>query len=339
MLTVLTPTGERPEAFELCQRMMARQTYNGPVIWIVVDDGRTPSGVWLKRAKWNVEIIRPEPLWAPGQNTQGRNLLAGLARVGPDTVLTIVEDDDYYAPEWLQWVADHSREAELIGEGDAIYYNVRRRKYRRLSNTEHASLRCTAIRGAAIETFRDVLAVPYRYYDLRLWAQHKDRKVFERRLTVGMKALPGRAGIALGHDGKGNDDKDGTQLRALIGDDADWYLPFYQEGRIMDKLIVSKPFRYNRRDWKVGEEFIPVKRIDGELHMHAGKVRKDERKTLTAKPPANRVLQVKNQEAKLVETIIEKAPEPALAPAMADPVGDEDKKPAKPEAKRTFSRK
>lgn len=309
-LTVLTPTGERPEAFALCQRMMQRQTYKGPVKWIVVDDGRKPVNVRIKRRNWRVEVIRPEPQWTLGANTQGRNLRAGIDAITADAVLTVVEDDDSYAPQWLQWVADHAGDAELIGEGTAVYYNVRRRRWRQLGNTEHASLRCTAMRGAAIDTFREVLAMPYRYYDLRLWARHEDRKVFPRRLTVGIKEMPGRPGIALGHDGRGNNDADGTKLRELIGDDADWYLPFYNKECAMEKLIVTKAFRYAKRNWKPGEEFKPEKRLDGELHVHAHKVK---RVAASVPPPSpRRELRVETQVEKMREETIVKADDTAL---------------------------
>lgn len=312
MLTILTPTGERLEAFALCARMMARQTYKRPVHWIIVDDGREP--VPLPRIRnWRIEIIRPEPLWVPGANTQGRNLRAGLDAMASDAVLTVVEDDDYYASGWLQWVADNAPSAELIGEGEAIYYNVRRRRWRQLGNTEHASLRCSAMRGAAIDAFRDVLATPYRYYDLKLWAQHGDRKVFPRRLTVGMKGMPGRPGIALGHDGRGNDDASAAKLCELIGDDADWYLPFFDKEGAMEKLIVTKPFRYAKRNWRVGEEFQPESRLDGELHMHARKVKKV---SVSAPPSPRRELRVETQTEKMhAETVVKTdAPDDAEKP-------------------------
>ena len=42
MIQLLTPTGMRPEAFALCERWMAAQTYDGPCTWFVVDDGAVP---------------------------------------------------------------------------------------------------------------------------------------------------------------------------------------------------------------------------------------------------------------------------------------------------------
>lgn len=285
---------------------MARQSYSGPVRWIIVDDGEVPSSVTIKRSKWTVEIIRPQPFWTPGNNTQGRNLALAMERVGRDDLAVFIEDDDWYHAHWLDQIAAAAKQAELIGEANAIYYNVRSRKWRELRNYEHASLRCSAIHGRALDTFREVLKTPYDYYDMRLWRLHSDKHLFESRLTVGMKAMPGRTGIALGHDGvRGAFDKDGDKLRSLVGDDADWYLQLYQESP-MNKWIVTKPFRYNKRNWKVGEQFVPLKRIDAELHAHAKKV---ELRADTLAP--SRKLKVENQTAKAAQVIVEKAPEPA----------------------------
>lgn len=317
MITVLTPTGERPEAFDLCQKQMQRQTYQGPVRWIVIDDGEVPSSVTLQRRNWTVEVIRPEPFWKPGDNTQGRNLKAGLELAGPDCLLTVVEDDDWYHPDWLQYVADNAHRAELVGEGRAIYYNVRGRVWRNLGNTEHASLRCSFMRGDALKSFAKSLETPTRYYDLRLWGLHADKCVTDSRLTVGMKGLPGRPGIATGHDGiRGNYDPNGEHLRSLIGEDADWYLPFYRTSN-MKKPIVTRAFRHEHRNWKVGEEFTPKNRFAIELHVHAQKV-----EWRNVDPAPKREMKIERPAVKMQQAIVEKAP-PAVETAP-EPVEDQE---------------
>lgn len=324
MLTIITPTGERPQAFELCQRMLMRQSYTGPVRWLVVDDGEVPQKVTLKRRGWSVDVIRPEPFWKTGDNTQGRNILAALDRVGADDLVVFWEDDDWYSPDWLSEVRRQSERAELVGECDAVYYNVFLRKWSQIRNYEHASLRCSALRGRAIETMREVieedqrLPRPYRYYDMKLWKRHDDKAVFEGNLTVGIKGLPGRAGIALGHDDiRGKFDPEGKDLRALIGGDAEWYLPFYKELKMTKtKYFVTRDFRLYGQDWKVGEEFVPKARIDAELHMHAKKV---ERRTVTVKKaPAARAFKVQDQEQKLQSEVIEKAADTEEAQPVDD---------------------
>lgn len=313
MLTVITPTGERPEAFDLCQRMLRRQTYAGPVHWIVVDDGQKPQKVSLSRKGWRVTVLRPEPFWSPGQNTQGRNLKAALEVADVESIVTVWEDDDWYHQDWLQWIVDHIDQAELIGEANAIYYNVRSRRWRALRNDEHASLRCSAMRGAAIETFADVLTRPNKYYDLRLWARHESKRAIPGGLTLGMKSMPGRPGIALGHEEhRGNLDPHLKKLRELIGDDADWYAKFSEELKMPRKQpVVIRPFRYARRDYMPGDVFDAVKRIDVELHIHAKKVElRDVEKPTKERSPARQMV-VETQEQKLADEISVKGQDPS----------------------------
>lgn len=100
MLTLLTATGARPHAWAICQRLMHAQRYGGLIRWIIVDDGPEPQPVTFQRVGWRVDIVRPQPCWQPGQNTQARNLLSGLALVPDDDArIAIIEDDDHYAPD------------------------------------------------------------------------------------------------------------------------------------------------------------------------------------------------------------------------------------------------
>jgi hypothetical protein len=227
VLTLLTATGARPEAWALCERLMARQDYAGPVHWIIVDDGPEPQPVTFQREGWTLDVIRPEPHWQPGQNTQSRNLRVGLRDVEPDARLVIIEDDDWYRSDWLRTVDTALQERELVGEYRARYYNVSTRRGKQLSNTQHASLCSTAMRGAAIDTFRWSCERHAKFIDLELWRKHRSRYLFGGGRVCGIKGLPGRGGIGIGHskDFAGTHDPDGRILREWIGDDADLYLP------------------------------------------------------------------------------------------------------------------
>lgn len=74
MLTLLTATGARPQAWAICERLMMAQDYSGPVRWVIVDDGKEAQPVTFERDGWTLEVIRPAPYWRQGQNTQARNL-------------------------------------------------------------------------------------------------------------------------------------------------------------------------------------------------------------------------------------------------------------------------
>ncbi len=226
MLTLLTATGARPEAWAICERLMLRQDYAGPVHWIIVDDGPMAQPVTFKRKGWTLQVIRPLPEWKPGQNTQARNLLAGLRDVDCRDRLVIIEDDDHYAPDWLRIADAALTAAELVGEFRARYYNIRLRRARQLSNTAHASLCSTAMRGEAIEAFRHACESGTKFIDLKLWHHHGSRYLFGGNRVCGIKGLPGRGGIGMGHaaDFAGTADPDGRILRDWVGDDASLYL-------------------------------------------------------------------------------------------------------------------
>lgn len=221
MLTLLTVTGERPQAFALCERWMAAQTYTGQVRWVIVDDGRTAQEINFEpqRGIWHVEVYRPDPPWQPGQNTQARNLLAGLSVIKNSERLVIIEDDDYYAPGWLETVDKQLDKAQLVGETNARYYNVGKRIGKEMQNKTHSSLCSTAMRDQAIETFRSVCRPKIQFIDILLWQAHSDCHLFPGHQVVGIKGLPGRQGIGMGHDKKftGVRDNDGKLLIEWVG--------------------------------------------------------------------------------------------------------------------------
>lgn len=226
MLTLLTATGGRPAAFALLEKMMLAQTYAGPVRWIIVDDVHPAQPITFERDGWELVVIYPDPLWKPGENTQARNLLAGLAVVPADAKLVIVEDDDHYKPDWLDVVDKWLERAELVGECEARYYNVATKQGRQLSNRNHASLCSTAMRGGAIKTFRTVCKTAIKFIDIELWRQTRSRMLFTGSRVTGIKGMPGRGGIGMGHkrDFMGRQDPNGELLRSWIGANAEWYL-------------------------------------------------------------------------------------------------------------------
>ncbi|MEM6413191.1 MAG: hypothetical protein AAF720_00855 [Pseudomonadota bacterium] len=256
MLTLLTPTGERPEAFSLLCRMMTLQDYNGPVHWIIVDDGAEPQPIDFNRDCWTLEVIRPKPVWQFGQNTQGRNLVEAMKCVASDALVTIVEDDDYYAPNWLSWIVANKDSAEVFGEGWAVYYNPIARMYFTHGNDRHCSLRCTVFSGGAIERFWNIIQTPRLLYDIEFWKRSTDRKVFPQKRTVGIKGMPGRAGLAQGHQPYGGKkDPDLSVLRKLIGDHADWYASIMKDFNMTYRYYVNRGLLHDGRRYRSGEEF------------------------------------------------------------------------------------
>jgi hypothetical protein len=205
---------------------MMRQTYTGPVHWIIVDDGEEAQPITFEREKWTLTLVRPQPRWKPGQNTQARNLLEGMRLVKSSARLVVVEDDDCYGPNYLldvnRWLDTH----DLVGESHARYYNIATRRYRQLSNTNHASLCSTAMKGSAISYFVDELRLGVQFIDINLWRNFRGPKALHRaQMVVGIKGQPGRGGIGMGHkpDFAGQVDSDGSILRQWLGTNADLY--------------------------------------------------------------------------------------------------------------------
>lgn len=225
-MQVLTPTGARPEAFALCQRWARQQDYTGRVVWFIVDDGPNPQHVGPMPPNWQTVLIRRAPFWKPGQNTQAANILRGLDAVDVNQPLAIFEDDDYYAPGWLTHVAGLLGDADLVGETKSRYYNVRTRVGRELPNTKHASLCACAMVGPGINALRRAAQGREKFIDIDLWRRVRRQRLFTGHRVVGIKGLPGRGGIGVGHrqEFRGTADPGGRLLREWIGKDAEAYL-------------------------------------------------------------------------------------------------------------------
>jgi hypothetical protein len=76
--TVITPTGDRPETFALCERYLYRQTLK-PSKWIVVDDGikYTTMGGGFK----DVVYIKRQASIEPEKHTLPLQMMEALKRV------------------------------------------------------------------------------------------------------------------------------------------------------------------------------------------------------------------------------------------------------------------
>jgi hypothetical protein len=227
-IALLTCTGGRPDSFRLAERWVANQTRH-PDQWVVVDDVEEPTELTMGQT-----LVRPEPFWDPdGGPTLARNMLAGLKVVDAD-IIVVLEDDDYYGPEWLDTVATwltHSLTC-LVGESKTIYYHVTSRRHHRHGNTTHASLCATAFKRHLVKPICNIInkVAPSPFIDHQIWAR-LEGQLYDTHHVVGMKGLAGRPGAGRGHCDDGywsNFDFTGDYLRGLIGWDANAYLDFYE---------------------------------------------------------------------------------------------------------------
>jgi glycosyltransferase involved in cell wall biosynthesis len=114
-ITCITPTGDRSIPFELCKRWILSQTIK-PDQWVVVDDGKTPL---IPTAE--MDYIRRSPTINDPQHTLLLNLQAGLEVVKGDYII-FIEDDEYYASNYIEEMIKKLSEYEVVGIGCSKYY-------------------------------------------------------------------------------------------------------------------------------------------------------------------------------------------------------------------------
>ena len=134
-------------------------------------------------------------------NTQIACMNAGLDRVPEDATLLILEDDDAYLPDYISTMLNAMAFSELVGERDARYYNVATGKWRILKGKFHSSLASTACRGEALQVLKFLCGGGMRrMLDVTLWKTFQgEKKLLSDHNVIGIKGLPGRAGIGVGH--------------------------------------------------------------------------------------------------------------------------------------------
>lgn len=233
MIVLITPTGGRPKQFELCMRWMKNQTYSGRVFWIVIDDCIPVTTNALDdnfRENWTIIKKYPVPIWQPGMNTQSRNLIVAVnlihqfPRSWIDGIF-IIEDDDYYTPEYLDEMVNKLHGYDVIGQGNTVYYNVPKQGFKINNNVNHSSLFQTGFTIDALPIFESCFSS--RFIDIAFFQTTLNKNVFiqEKQLAVGIKGLLGRNGIGMGHRMRNPKlDYKYNVLKALLGDDYKYYI-------------------------------------------------------------------------------------------------------------------
>jgi hypothetical protein len=243
VIALITPTGGRRKQIQLCAKWMKAQTYKGKVLWIIVDDCEPKTTEFIPkdfRENWEIVHIHPTPVWRPGQNTQSRNLQAGIDEVKKRSdiqAIFIIEDDDYYKPEYLLYMLAFFTGNDLCGEIQTLYCNVELLLYRRCLNARHCSLFQVMFSPKAIPIFEDVLSKNVKFIDIEFFknANEANLKIGTFKgldLAVGIKGLPGRKGIGSGHqldiykprEQKRTRQERILELKNLIGDDYKFYI-------------------------------------------------------------------------------------------------------------------
>jgi len=244
MIALITPTGSRAAQFALCAMFMQRQTYKGKVTWIIVDDAYPITtdlvGEGFKD-DWTIIKIYPTPIWS-GSNTQSRNIAAGidalLANYKEDQIEAVfmIEDDDYYRPNYLERMMARITPVKVLGEMNTVYYNVFYRNYFSNRNTSHVSLFQLAFKPEMIPLFKTCYNerfIDFKFFEklhAQLFVNRGEVGMFnENNLAIGIKGMPGRKGIGAGHGNLMNmlPDPSMNYLTSQIQDDAKLYEGYY----------------------------------------------------------------------------------------------------------------
>jgi hypothetical protein len=169
-----------------------------PDQWIVVDDGKTPL-----KPTTSMQYVRREPRSDDPEYTLIPNLKMALPLIKGDKIM-IIEDDEYYARGYIAEMAFRLDQHEIVGIGRSRYYHLPSGNYSRLPNINHASFAEMAFRKSFLPEFEEFLNDGL-FLDMRIWRNINGKRglVFidnSTPLYVGMKGLPGRHGIGIGHN-------------------------------------------------------------------------------------------------------------------------------------------
>jgi glycosyltransferase involved in cell wall biosynthesis len=233
MIALITPTGGRKAQIHMLSMFMQNQDYNKQVLWVIVDDCTPETTQFIDdkgfKPKWMVIRLYPELHWERGQNTQARNLLAGIAEAEKYDIeaVFIIEDDDYYPPNYLLEMMKRLEGFELAGETKTVYYNVKRLGWSRFNNVKHASLFQIAMKLSVLPLFKKICLQHKKLIDIKLCKQVKNKNLFKAEpMAIGIKGLKGRAGIGIGHSDSRAlfEDSSREKLKKLLGKDSEYYI-------------------------------------------------------------------------------------------------------------------
>lgn len=220
LVSVITTTGWRSKAFALAEKYMGRQSYSGKVQWIVVSDDKPEEPT---KCHMGQEYYQCPLVWSPGINTQRYALDLAISKVKGDAIV-IWEDDDIYKPDYLATTLAFLEHADIVGECGVTYYSLKSpRGFMEMKNYHHASLCSTAFKKSYLPFFQRAVHSGNEYIDLAIWNhahryKHKLLLFYGKNMVIGLKGVPGRTGIGVGHQEKDFvPDPHFIKLRELIG--------------------------------------------------------------------------------------------------------------------------
>lgn len=220
MITLITPTADRPQAWPHIERWMRAQTIQ-PDQWIVADDGNEPAPLTMGQT----HIRRPRK--EVGGASLAMNMLAAIPEITGDVVI-VAEDDDMYHANHIEVCLRRLQSTKATGCIWMRYYNLKVRGWRRIING-CSTLSNTAFRVECLpdleRSCKEAKARGIYHIDRLFWDKVGREGLHEEETVVGIKGLPGMPGIGIGHklDAPWNPDKSGAKLREWLGPEAIHY--------------------------------------------------------------------------------------------------------------------
>jgi hypothetical protein len=159
-ISVITCTGDRPEAFRLCQKWVARQTIDYHQ-WIVVDDGKEA----LREIPMNCTYIRRVPQKDDPPHTLCLNMREAFNHVKHEKVI-IIEDDDWYSSNYMYIMSSLLDNYHMVGVGSLVFYHVQLPGYSVRKTSRQPALYQTAFRSEVIPFVQHVCQNSYKHKDL-----------------------------------------------------------------------------------------------------------------------------------------------------------------------------
>lgn len=177
-ITILIPTtGERPEFVDMAVKMIDAQTIRSQVQEILV----------IKNTRTDI-------------NTLVHNYRKGYEQAEGDLVF-FWEDDDYYAPDYLEtMVKAWEPDLQILGTNHTIYYHLGLKAWKMNRHLTHSSAMNIVLKAGIQNIPWEPMADPF--LDLRIWKEvtrgNIKGKLIEELKSVGIKHGTGRA-IGRGH--------------------------------------------------------------------------------------------------------------------------------------------
>lgn len=165
-MLLVTTTKNRPVAFNHLATLVKRMDGAEYHDWLVVTDGDTEDYKFPKNKRFRlIERDNSEDIY-PSLN---HNLLCALDNVGDHDKIVLLEDDDWYSPNYLKETEKMLDRADLFGWCEDFYYHVLSRRPQRLHNQDYASLAATAFKPSVIPYLKACCERGDYAIDWRLW--------------------------------------------------------------------------------------------------------------------------------------------------------------------------